>query len=125
VRLVPYNPPSQLPYCCADRVIFAHPCKRPCDLRYARDTGVSLTTFDTESELTKIAGAYPGIQLVLRIRCDDPEVCAAVTAAVTRLVTVWAVGVLQNHSIAIMLQSVPAAARRLALMPHASHHPFA
>uniref|UniRef100_A0A383V4L4 ornithine decarboxylase n=1 Tax=Tetradesmus obliquus TaxID=3088 RepID=A0A383V4L4_TETOB len=56
-----------------DQVIFAHPCKRPCDLRYARDTGVSLTTFDTESELTKIAGAYPGIQLVLRIRCDDPE----------------------------------------------------
>jgi hypothetical protein len=34
-----------------------------------------MTTFDTESELTKIAGAYPGIQLVLRIRCDDPEVC--------------------------------------------------
>jgi ornithine decarboxylase len=62
---------------CTDRVIFAHPCKRPCDLRYARDTGVSLTTFDTESELAKIAGAYPGIQLVLRIRCDDPEVSLA------------------------------------------------
>lgn len=61
--------------CYTDQVIFAHPCKRPCDLRYARDTGVPLTTFDTESELTKIAGAYPGIQLVLRIRCDDPEVC--------------------------------------------------
>lgn len=31
-----------------------------------------LTTFDTESELHKIAGAYPGISLVLRVRCDDP-----------------------------------------------------
>lgn len=57
-----------------DRVIFAHPCKRAADLRYARDAGVQVTTFDTESELHKVASIYPGIQLVLRIRCDDPEV---------------------------------------------------
>lgn len=56
-----------------DRTIFAHPCKRPSDLHFARDHGISITTFDTESELTKIAAAYPGISLVLRIRCDDPE----------------------------------------------------
>jgi ornithine decarboxylase len=56
-----------------DRVIFAHPCKRAADLRYARDAGVHMTTFDTESELHKVAAIYPGIQLVLRIRCDDPE----------------------------------------------------
>jgi len=33
-----------------------------------------MTTFDTESELSKVALAYPGIKLVLRVRCDDPEV---------------------------------------------------
>jgi hypothetical protein len=33
-----------------------------------------MTTFDTESELAKVAAVYPGIQLVLRVRCDDPEV---------------------------------------------------
>jgi ornithine decarboxylase len=32
-----------------------------------------MTTFDTESELSKVAGVYPGIKLVLRVRCDDPE----------------------------------------------------
>lgn len=38
----------------ASRIIFAHPCKRPCDIHFARDAGVNLTTFDTESELTKV-----------------------------------------------------------------------
>eukprot|EP00878_Enallax_costatus_P006926 GHUV01007258.1.p1 GENE.GHUV01007258.1~~GHUV01007258.1.p1 ORF type:complete len:293 (+),score=90.38 GHUV01007258.1:1298-2176(+) len=55
------------------RIIFAHPCKRPCDIRYAREHGVSLTTFDTESELLKISNFYPGFKCVLRIRADDPE----------------------------------------------------
>jgi diaminopimelate decarboxylase len=57
-----------------DRIIFAHPCKRACDLRFARDAGIQMTTFDTESELNKLASVYPGIKLVLRVRCDDPEV---------------------------------------------------
>lgn len=56
-----------------DRVIFAHPCKRPADLRFASDAGVQLTTFDTEGELGKVAAMYPGVGLVLRLRCDDPE----------------------------------------------------
>lgn len=55
-----------------DRLIFAHPCKRPCDLRFASENGIQLTTFDTESELHKVVAAYPGVSLVLRIRCDDP-----------------------------------------------------
>jgi len=55
------------------RIIFAHPCKRPCDIRYARDHGVEYTTFDTESELHKIASLHPGFRCVLRIRADDPE----------------------------------------------------
>jgi hypothetical protein len=57
-----------------DRVIFAHPCKRPADLRFASDVGVQLTTFDTEGELAKVAARYPGVGLVMRVRCDDPDV---------------------------------------------------
>ncbi|KAI8467817.1 MAG: pyridoxal-dependent decarboxylase [Monoraphidium minutum] len=56
-----------------ERVIFAHPCKRPADLRFAAGAGVQLTTFDTEGELGKVAAAYPGVGLVLRVRCDDPD----------------------------------------------------
>ncbi len=56
-----------------ERIIFAHPCKRATDLRYAREHGIKYTTFDTASELTKIAGGYPGVGCVLRIRCDDPD----------------------------------------------------
>jgi len=59
-----------------DRMIFAHPCKRPADLRFASDAGVQLTTFDTEGELSKVAAMYPGVGLVMRVRCDDPEVRA-------------------------------------------------
>eukprot|EP00879_Flechtneria_rotunda_P004037 GHRR01004279.1.p1 GENE.GHRR01004279.1~~GHRR01004279.1.p1 ORF type:complete len:223 (+),score=52.83 GHRR01004279.1:1558-2226(+) len=57
----------------ASRIIFAHPCKRPCDIRFAREHGVGLTTFDTESELVKISSYFPGFKCVLRIRADDPE----------------------------------------------------
>lgn len=59
----------------ASRIIFAHPCKRPCDIRYAREHGVSLTTFDTESELVKVSNLYPGFKCVLRIRAG--ELCLA------------------------------------------------
>lgn len=56
-----------------NRIIFAHPCKRPCDIRFARENGVGLTTFDTESELHKISATFPSFKCVLRIRADDPE----------------------------------------------------
>lgn len=55
------------------RIIFAHPCKRPCDIRFAREHGVQYTTFDTESELHKIAALNPEFKCVLRIRADDPD----------------------------------------------------
>ncbi|GFR47866.1 hypothetical protein Agub_g9675, partial [Astrephomene gubernaculifera] len=55
-----------------ERIIFAHPCKRGCDFRYAREHGIEFTTFDTLSELQKIAEQDPGMRLVLRIRADDP-----------------------------------------------------
>lgn len=55
------------------RIIFAHPCKRGADFRYAKEHGVDYTTFDTLSELHKIAALHPGFKCVLRIRADDPE----------------------------------------------------
>lgn len=54
------------------RIMFAHPCKRASDIRFARDHGVQFTTFDTESELHKIAALNPAFKCVLRIRADDP-----------------------------------------------------
>lgn len=50
------------------RIIFAHPCKRGSDIRYAREHGVLYTTFDSESELAKLAAGYPCVGCVLRIR---------------------------------------------------------
>jgi ornithine decarboxylase len=55
------------------RVIFANPCKRPADFRYAAEKGVEYTTFDCASELEKIAAWYPSFKCVLRIRCDDAD----------------------------------------------------
>lgn len=39
-----------------DRVVYAHPCKPPKQIRWAAAHGVNLTTFDTESELAKVWG---------------------------------------------------------------------
>eukprot|EP00798_Chlamydomonas_sp_ICE-L_P029191 gene29191-31091_t len=55
------------------KIIFAHPCKRPSDIKYAKEKGIQYTTFDTESELHKIAALNPGFKCVLRIRADDPD----------------------------------------------------
>lgn len=55
------------------RIIFANPCKRPADFRYAASKGVEYTTFDCASEVEKIAKGYPQFKCVLRIRCDDPD----------------------------------------------------
>ena len=56
-----------------DRIIYAHPCKPPGQIRYAAANNVSLTTFDTESELHKMARWHPSCNLVLRIRADDTQ----------------------------------------------------
>ena len=34
------------------RIIFAHPCKRASDIRFARDHGVQYTTFDTVGDFS-------------------------------------------------------------------------
>jgi len=55
------------------RIIFAHPCKRPSDIAYAAEQHIEYTTFDTVSELEKIAAGNPEFRCVLRIRADDPS----------------------------------------------------
>ena len=55
-----------------ERVVYAHPCKPPGQLRWAAACGVDLTTFDSESELRKCAAHAPRAGLLLRLRADDP-----------------------------------------------------
>ena len=58
----------------ADRIVFANACKRPCDIRFAAAKALNLTTFDTESELHKLARWHPKTKALLRIRADDSQV---------------------------------------------------
>lgn len=52
-------------------IIYAQPCKPPRQLAFAAAVGIELTTFDTESELYKIASLHPTCGVLLRIRADD------------------------------------------------------
>lgn len=52
----------------ADRIIFAHPCKKPSDILFAAKCGVDLMTFDNERELHKIKEFYPTARTVIRVR---------------------------------------------------------
>jgi diaminopimelate decarboxylase len=52
-------------------VIYAHPCKQPSHLRYAKRVGVKKMTFDSEDELIKLSKEYPEAELYLRIHTDD------------------------------------------------------
>jgi ornithine decarboxylase len=56
----------------ASRIIYANPCKRATDLRYAAAHGVQLTTFDSLSELDKLMKEAPASRAVLRIFASDP-----------------------------------------------------
>ena len=55
-----------------ERIVYAHCCKMPRDLKHAAAAGIQLTTFDTEAELDKVAELHPAVGLILRIRADDP-----------------------------------------------------
>ncbi len=56
----------------AHRIIYAHPCKPPAELRFACARGVAHTTFDNAGEVAKLARWHPGARALLRIRADDP-----------------------------------------------------
>jgi ornithine decarboxylase len=55
----------------ADRIIYANPCKQSSYIRFAKEAGVEIMTFDNEQELLKIKQIYPNAKLVLRIVTDD------------------------------------------------------
>lgn len=55
------------------RIIYANPCKREVDIKYAVENGVLLTTFDSVCELQKIKKIAPHMNLVLRIYACDPN----------------------------------------------------
>jgi ornithine decarboxylase len=54
-----------------DRIIFANPCKGPDHIKYAKDNGVDMMTFDNREEIEKIHQLFPNARMVLRILTDD------------------------------------------------------
>ena len=54
------------------RIIFANPAKSVPHIRFAREVGVDLMTFDNEIELLKIKEHHPDARMILRILADDP-----------------------------------------------------
>jgi ornithine decarboxylase len=56
-----------------DRMVYANPVKTPSGLAVAKQTGVKKFTFDSESEIGKMAKAVPGGTVLLRIRVDNPQ----------------------------------------------------
>ncbi|KAF4435060.1 ornithine decarboxylase [Fusarium austroafricanum] len=53
------------------RIIYAHPCKGPSYIRYAKAVGVQRMTFDNLDELYKVKAIFPQANLLLRIATDD------------------------------------------------------
>jgi ornithine decarboxylase len=53
--------------------IYANPCKSINDILECRDLGVQYTTFDSVSELKKLARWAFKMKLILRIKADDPN----------------------------------------------------
>lgn len=56
-----------------DRLVYANPVKTAGGFAKARETGVNTFTFDSESEIEKMAKAVPGGRVLLRIRVDNPD----------------------------------------------------
>ncbi|XP_071037918.1 antizyme inhibitor 2-like, partial [Parasteatoda tepidariorum] len=54
-------------------IIYAHTIKPHSSLKYAREIGVDLMTFDCEEELEKIKKFYPTARLVVRIKGESPQ----------------------------------------------------
>jgi len=56
-----------------ERMVYANPVKTPNGLKVAKETGVYKFTFDSESEINKMAKAMPGSSVLLRVRVDNPR----------------------------------------------------
>lgn len=57
----------------SERMVYANPVKTANGLKVAKDTGVYKFTFDSESEISKMAKAIPGGTVLLRVRVDNPN----------------------------------------------------
>lgn len=57
----------------AERMVYANPVKTPGGLAASQRTGVNKFTFDSESEIAKMAKTVPGGTVLLRIRVDNPD----------------------------------------------------
>lgn len=56
-----------------ERMVYANPVKTPSGLKVAKETGIYKFTFDSESEISKMASAIPGGSVLLRVRVDNPK----------------------------------------------------
>jgi ornithine decarboxylase len=56
-----------------ERMVYANPVKTPNGLKVAKETGIYKFTFDSESEISKMAKAIPGGSVLLRVRVDNPK----------------------------------------------------
>jgi ornithine decarboxylase len=54
-----------------DKIIYANPCKGIKHLKFAKENGVKMMTFDNEAELIKIKDIYPEAELVIRIMVEE------------------------------------------------------
>ena len=54
-----------------DRIIFANTVKRPEALKFAKQNGIQMMTFDSEYELNKIARYAPGSRVLIRIKVPN------------------------------------------------------
>jgi hypothetical protein len=56
-----------------ERIVYANPIKTAGGFAAANNTGVHQFTFDSESEIAKMATAVPGGTVLLRIRMDNTK----------------------------------------------------
>ena len=56
-----------------ERMVYANPVKTPNGMKVAKETGIYKFTFDSESEISKMAKAIPGGSVLLRVRVDNPK----------------------------------------------------
>lgn len=56
-----------------DRMVYANPIKTANGLQVANKVGVHKFTYDSESEIYKMAKAVPGGSVLLRVRVDNPK----------------------------------------------------
>lgn len=57
----------------ASRLVYANPVKTRNGMAAAKRTGVNKFTFDSESEIYKMANGVPGGSVLLRVRVDNPQ----------------------------------------------------